>query len=232
MKHMHWCGVAALPLLLLGCASTPPSSFYVLAPIPEATARNGDNSGGGVSLGLGPVVFPQFLDRPQLVTRGGSNRLDVDEFNRWGGTVQDEFLRVWGENLAHLIGTSRIYVFPTETRVPLDFRITAEVLSFEGVPGGDAILKVRWALQDNHLERSLAVRENFYRCPVKIGAPAASGNTLSGKAEYQAVVAAQSEAVVAAMSRCLGDFSRDVAQVIRTTPPPLPPAATASPISG
>jgi hypothetical protein len=78
----------------------------------------------------------------------------------------------------------------------------------------------------------LAVRENFYRCPVKIGAPAASGKTLSGKAEYQAVVAAQSEAVVAAMSRCLGDFSRDVAQVIRTTPTPLPPAATASPISG
>ena len=73
----------------------------------------------------------------------------MDEFNRWGGTVQDDFLRVWGENL-------------------------------------------------------------------------------SGRADRQAV-AAQSEAVVAAMSRCLGEFSRDVAQVIRTTPPVQPPAATVSP---
>lgn len=227
---MHWWGVVGLSLvLLLGCASTPPSSFYVLTPIQEASARNGDLSGGGVSLGLGPVVFPQFLDRPQLVTRGGSNRLDVDEFNRWGGTVQDDFLRVWGENLAHLLGTSRVYVFPTETRVPVDFRITAEVVSFEGVPGGDAVLKVRWALLDSDLEHSLAVREDFYRCPVKIDAPAASGKTLSSKADQQAAAAARSEAVVAAMSRCLGEFSRDVAQVIRTTPPAQPPAATVSP---
>lgn len=137
--------------------------------------------------------------------------------------MQDDFLRVWGENLAHLLGTSRISAFPTETRVPLDFRITAEVLSFEGVPGGDAVLKVRWALLDSYLERSLAVRENFYRCPVKIGAPAASGKTLSGKADQQAAAAAQSEAVVAAMSLCLGEFSRDVAQVIRTMPPAPPP---------
>jgi uncharacterized lipoprotein YmbA len=231
---MYWCGVVSLSLvLLLGCASTPSSNFYVLTPIPEATARNGDIAGGGLSLGLGPVVFPQFLDRPQLVTRGSSNRLDINEFNRWGGTVQDDFLRVWGENLGHLLGTSRIYVFPTETRVPIDFRITAEVVSFEGVPGGDAVLKVRWALLDSYLERSLAVREDVYRCPVQSGAPGASGasgKTLSGKADQQAAAAAQSEAVVAAMSRCLGEFSRDVAQVIRTTPPPPPPAATVSPI--
>jgi len=234
VKHRLWCGVAGLSLLLLllGCASTPSSSFYVLTPIPEASGRNDDIAGGGVSLGLGPVVFPQFLDRPQLVTRGSANRLDVDELNRWGGTVQDDFLRVWGENLAHLLGTSRIYVFPTQTRVPLDFRITAEVVSFEGVPDGDAVLKVRWALLDSYLEDSLAVREDSYRCPVTNGAPAASGKTLSGKAAQQAAAAAQSEAVVAAMSRCLGEFSRDVAQVIRTTPPPQPPAAPVLPISG
>jgi hypothetical protein len=58
------------------------------------------------------------------------------------------------------------------------------------------------------------------------------GKSLSGRADQQAAAAAQSEAVVAAMSRCLGEFSRDVAQVIRTTPPPQPPAAPVLPISG
>jgi len=234
MKQVLWRGVAGpmliLAALLAGCASTPPSNFYTLTPIPEASTRNSDLAGGGVSLGLGPVVFPQFLDRPQLVTRDGSNRLALNEFNRWGGTVQDDFLRVWGENLAHLLGTSRIYVFPTEARVPLDFRITAEVVNFEGGPGGDAVLKVRWALLDSDLERSLAVREDLYRCPVRERAAAAPSKLPSAAAQEQALAAAQSEAVVAAMSRCLGEFSQDVAQVVRTTPVPPPPAATVSPL--
>ncbi|MGB5832186.1 MAG: PqiC family protein [Thiohalocapsa sp.] len=214
-----------LALMAAGCASSPPSTFYVLTPIPEAAGRGADITGGGVSIGIGPVVFPQFLDRPQLVTRDGTNRLDVDEFNRWGGAVQDDFLRVWGENLAHLLGTSRIVVFPSETRMPIDFRITAEVVSFEGTPSGDAVLKVRWAVTDSYLERALAVREDVYRCPVPTTA-----KTGSSQADVQAANAADSEAVVAAMSRCLGEFSRDVATVVRATPKPLPPAATVSPL--
>jgi hypothetical protein len=213
-------------LLAAGCASTPPSTFFVLTPIPEAAGRGGDISGGGLSVGIGPVVFPQFLDRPQLVTRDGSNRLDVDEFNRWGGAVQDDFLRVWGENLAHLLGTSRIIVFPSETRMPIDFRITAEVVSFEGMPNQEALLKVRWAVMDHYLERALAVREDVYRCPVAT-APAPATSIGSDRNRRST---ADSEAVVAAMSRCLGEFSRDVASVVGSLPKPAPPAATVSPL--
>lgn len=208
-----------------GCASTPPSTFYVLTPIPEATGRGDDISGGGLSVGIGPVVFPQFLDRPQLVTRDGSNRLELNEFNRWGGGLQDDFLRVWGENLAHLLGTSRVIVFPSETRIPIDFRVTAEVISFEGTPAREAMLKVRWAVMDSYLERALTVREDVYRCPLR-ATPGAS----TSRSDQQAVAAAESEAVVAAMSQCLGDFSRDVAAVLRATPKLPPPAATVSPL--
>lgn len=214
-------------LLVAGCASSPPSTFYVLTPIPEAADRGGDISGGGVSVGIGPVVFPQFLDRPQLVTRDGTNRLDVDEYNRWGGAVQDDFLRVWGENLAHLLGTSRIIVFPSETRMPIDFRITAEVVSFEGTPAREALLKVRWAVMDPYLERAMAVREDVYRCPVR-AAPTTAAATKAGDKGVGSAL--RSEAVVAAMSHCLGEFSRDVASVVDALPKPPPPAATVSPL--
>jgi uncharacterized lipoprotein YmbA len=213
-------------LLAAGCASTPPSTFFVLTPIPEAAGRGGDISGGSLSVGIGPVVFPQFLDRPQLVIRDGSNRLDVDEFNRWGGAVQDDFLRVWGENLAHLLGTSRIIVFPSESRMPIDFRITAEVVSFEGTPDQQALLKVRWAVMDSYLERTMAVREDVYRCPV--AATPAPATTIASDKNRRST--AESEAVVAAMSRCLGDFSRDVASVVGSLPKPAPPAAMVSPL--
>jgi len=218
-------------LLLAGCGTTPPSSFYTLTALPEAAGRSADIQGGGMTVGIGPVVFPQYLDRPQLVVRGGSNRLDLDEFQRWGGTVQDDFLRVWGENLVHLLDSSRIVIFPTESRMPLDFRITAEVISFAAEPGGQVVLKVRWAVMDNDLERMLAASEDVYRSPV-VSKPqvVSSGVTGGGTPAGNEVGGYDAEAVVAAMSRVVGEFSSDVAKVLRGLPKPPPPPATVEPL--
>ena len=54
-----------------GCASSPPSSFYTLSPLPAADGR-GSLSGGGIGVGLGPVSFPVLMD-----TQG-------DALQRWG----------------------------------------------------------------------------------------------------------------------------------------------------
>lgn len=223
-RLLGW-GMLCCALLTASCASSPPSRFYTLTPLPEAAQRSVEISGGALAIGIGPVVFPQFLDRPQLVVRDGANRLALEEFNRWGGTVQDDFLRVWGENLAYLLDTSRILIFPSESRMPLDFRVTAEVVSFEGRADAEAVLKVRWSVMDERLQRALASREDVYRCPVRGGeAPeqAGPGIGLSGGAGV-GLSPQRSEAIVAAMSRCLGRFSEDVATVIRALPKPAPP---------
>lgn len=215
--------------LLAGCASSPPSYFYTLTPLPETRDRTGDIDGGAIALGIGPVVFPQFLDRPQIVTRDGANRLALDEFRRWGGTVQDDFLRVWGENLAHLLNTSRILVFPSESRMPLDFRITAEVVGFEGTDDTEALLRVRWAVMDSYLEQTLAMREDSYRCPIVSQPQLVTGDAAS-PGSTRATDGPDTAALVAALSRCLGEFSRDVAAVVRALPRPLPPPATVTPM--
>lgn len=184
-----------------GCSTTPPSTFYTLTPIPDASVRDTPLTGGNIALGLGPVMFPLFLDRPQIVSRDGTNRLTLDEFHRWGGSLQDDFLRVWSENLAHLLGNSKILVFPSEVRFPLDFRILAEVLTFERTPDGEAVLKVRWSVMDPYLERLLISREGVYR--QRVTGPGDDG-----------------EALTAAMSRTVGDFSRDVADTVSLLPNP------------
>jgi uncharacterized protein len=195
--------LALAVLLWTGCAATPPSNFFTLRPLPGAEGRTAQPAAGGIGIGLGPVSFPSFLDRPQIVSRDRGGRLILDEFNRWGGTVQDDFQRVLGENLAYLLGTSRVLVFPTEVRAPLDYRITADVLAFEGTSGGEAVLKVRWAVLDPRLEQRLATGETSYRRPVK-----APGDQA---------------AVIAAMSAALGAFSEDLAAVLRGLPRPDPP---------
>jgi uncharacterized protein len=193
----------ALTLGLTGCATSPPSSFYTLTAIPSGVAPPVPK-GSALSLGVGPVTFPAFLDRPQIVSRDGTNRLALDEFHRWGGSIQDDFLQVWSENLATLLGTSRVLLFPAEVRFPVDFRVSARVLSFEGDAGGqagsEAILKVRWTILDGAREQVVAVEESSYRSP--LGPPGGQ------------------EALVAAMSETLGAFSRDVAERLRRLPRP------------
>jgi len=226
-----WALIAGLGgALLAGCATTPPSSFYTLTPIEAAAGRETDIGDGGIAVGIGPVVFPQFLDRPQIVVRGSPNRLELNEFHRWGGTVQDDFLRVWGENLAHLLGSSRIVIFPTESRMAIDFRITAEVVSFAAQPDGQVVLKVRWAVMDQYLERTLAAHEDIYRSPILPRPRVLAGATQDDGPAADEIGRWEPEAVVAAMSRVLGEFSRDVAAVLRGLPKPQAPVATVEPL--
>lgn len=188
--------------LLGGCASTPPASFYSLSPLPRTDAVAAPER-DALSLGLGPVSFPAFLDRPQIVSRTSANQLELDDFNRWGGTLQDDFVRVWGENLGQLLGSHRILVLPSEIHYPLDFRVSADVLAFEGMPDGQAQLDVRWSVLDAESAQVIAVHQGSYR--QRLAPPGDKG------------------ALIAALSAVLGDFSRDVAATLRELPRPRRP---------
>jgi uncharacterized protein len=196
----------ALSIGLSGCASTPPSNFYTLAPIPAFEAKSSsvdredrnDRLDEELAIGLGPVTFPLFLDRPQIVSRASANRLAIDELERWGGTLQDDFRRVWSENLALLTGSSRILILPSEIRYPLDVRLSAEILAFEGTAEGQAELRVRWSVLEPNLDQVLLARESRYQRPI-----APPGDT---------------QALLAALSLTLADFSREVAEELRHIP--------------
>jgi uncharacterized lipoprotein YmbA len=203
MKYrLHMGFMALLGAALAGCATTPPASFYTLAPLPAAEADSAAVTSQSPAIGVGPISFPAFLDRAQLVGRSGASELTVDELHRWGGSLQDDFPRVLGENLAHLLGTARILLHSAEVRYPIDFRVAVDVLRFETTEKGEAVLKVRWAVLNPHTEEALLVRERNYRAATESREPSAS---------------------VDAMSRVLGDFSRDVASTLRRRPRPKSP---------
>lgn len=195
----------AVPLLALpGCATSPPSAFYTLTPIDEVDTRSAALDDRGLRVGLGPLTLPHFLDRPQIVSRDGV-QLRFDEFHRWGGSLDDDFLRVWGENLAYLLGTSRVFVYPSDSKADLDFLVLAHLLRFEGGSDGAVWLKVRWVVRDPYRDDTLVVREQTYR------------RQLGEEAIDEA-------ALVRGLSLVLGDFSRDVADVLSQLPKPRPPA--------
>ena len=55
-----------------------------------------------VAVVVASVRLPQYLERPQIVTRSGDNRLQLAEFDQWGGNLYQDMTRVLAQNLARL----------------------------------------------------------------------------------------------------------------------------------
>lgn len=178
---------ALLFLLTAGCAQSLPSDFFVLTPMADnATAQAGEP----MSLGVGPVKIPEYLNRPQIVTRPGPNQLDVNEFNRWGGSLAANISSVIARNLSVLLGTDEVYVFPGSDPATPRYRVILSITRFDGVLDGDMELDARWIITGPRRREQLGSGRSVIR-------EATNG---SGYEDY-----------VAAQSRALETLSREIA---------------------
>src|SRR6266536_1950660 len=114
----------ACALALVTACSSPPANFYTLS----ATAPPG-SAQSKLSVAVGPISVPSTIDRPQIVVSTGANQVSIDDFNRWASPVQDNLVRVVAENLAAILGTPRITLYPT-LATDVDFRVQIEVRNF------------------------------------------------------------------------------------------------------
>ncbi|MCB1786654.1 MAG: membrane integrity-associated transporter subunit PqiC [Gammaproteobacteria bacterium] len=151
--------VLVVALGVAACATTPSANFFTLNPadVEPQVARS------DLSLALGPIDLPGYLDRPQIVTRAGGNRLSVDEFNRWGGLLEEEISRVLAEHLSRRLGTDRIYSYPSRVAADTDYRVVLEIRRFDGILGGEVVLDLAWSLVDDRTAEVLLTRQAAYR---------------------------------------------------------------------
>ena len=183
-------------VLLTGCRSfTPAVEFYTLTPLaglPEAYKAAGLPD--TIAVGVGPLHMPKIIDRPQIVSRIGSNQIDMDEFHRWAGSVYEDFLRVVALNLSALLNTNLVAVYPWEDYFDPDYRIYMEVHQFDGRLGEYALLNMTWTVVGRDSRDILFVRRAIIQEPVQ---------------------GANYEAFVAAKSRILAALSREMAKAIK-----------------
>jgi uncharacterized lipoprotein YmbA len=156
-----------------------------------------------VSIAIGPVTLPQYLDRPQIVTRDSSNRLVVADLEQWGGHLDDNFIRALGVNLSSLLETDRVSLYPWREGAPADYQVTIDILAFEADTGGNAVLSVFWSIVNRKNGQAMLIRRSTYRNgPSETGVGGQAGN------------AGYYDGVAAAMSRDLEMLSRDIADAI------------------
>ena len=189
VKKATW---AVAVLILSGCATTRPAEFYTLSPLSQSRAPLGSEQGcRDIEIGVGPVNWPKFLKRPQIVTRTSDNRLTISEFHRWGGSLQEDFSRVVAQNLSLLLDTQNVALYPRQGGRPITYRIEVDIHEFEGRLGNSVHLNAAWTLKDHDSNGVLAARRSVIKEP-------ASSN------DYESLVAAQS-AAVATLSKRIAD---------------------------
>jgi uncharacterized lipoprotein YmbA len=194
-----------LLVILTGCASSPPSKFYQLNPVQNQMASIADvPSSRNVVIAVGPVRIPDYLDRPQIVTRSGKNELKLSEFDRWAGSLEADISRVLVENISSFLAADGLSVvrwtpYPG-SGAPASYQIEVLVDRFEGTLGDSVPLKAQWRVfaSDGSL---LLSKESRLKEPM-------SGSSY--------------DALVAAMSSALGKLSLAIAEelvvVLRQAP--------------
>jgi len=139
--------------------------------------------------------MPDYLDRPQIVTRVSENELKLDEFSRWAEPLKDSFTRALVQNLSTILNTAKVMKTTQSTGSLMSLQVGVEVVQFDGTLGGDVNLIAKWGLFQAEGKKLLLGKKSSFK-------------ESTGTATYEALVAAESRAVAA--------LSREIAEAIKT----------------
>jgi uncharacterized lipoprotein YmbA len=134
------------------------SRFFILTPLAgqaEPGAKTAPASSTQMAIGVGPIDFPDYLRRQQVVTRSSPNKLELSEEHRWAEPLDRNFTRVLCENLAQLPDVQRVEKYPWSHKNPVDYQVAIDVQRFETSADGQAYLVARWAIKEGESGKDL-----------------------------------------------------------------------------
>lgn len=184
--------VIALLVVPTGCSlrAAPPRT-YVLSAVSEPERAGLPH---GPAVGVGPVTLPAYLDNQSVVVRAEGGEVRLSPAHHWAEPLREGIARVIAENLAVMIPTDTVALFPWRSPTTVTYRVTAEVFRFDGPLGGPVRLSAQWRLLDGEgkevVRHAIALEESV------------------ADQTYAAFVAAQ--------NRLLAAVSRDIATTVRT----------------
>ncbi len=155
MRLLRVLTVSILVVLLHGCARTPAPALYLLD-MPYGAALAGP--GRGPIVGIGPIEFPHYLDRPQIITRDDSNRVTAAQAHVWAEPLKISAARVLAVSLARALDSNRVYLLPRRIPTDLEWRVDVVIDRLDGSIGDRAVLAARWALYRAAQQRAVTSR--------------------------------------------------------------------------
>lgn len=179
--------LAALCGSLVACTHTPVSHYYVLSAAADPASQSQRSA---PRIGLGPVTLPEYLDRPQIVTRAAGNRLELSNVHRWAEPLQASFVRALLANLERELPKADIVVHPWRRSLTIAQQIQIEITRFDRDADGAFHLSARWRVSKPGEQDMTATQRSDIEIP------------LTAKADdYDALLTAANSAVAALAAR-------------------------------
>jgi len=182
--------------LAAGCAS-PQSRYYHLsaaeAPCPECTVA-------GITtaiVSIGPVIIPDRLDRSQIVTVMPDGELNIAQFDRWGGSLNEEIVTAITKNVSALLPALNVIPFEMEKWVTPDYQARIDILELNATPGKEVSLRASYTITDKN-------RKTLLLKSAVISEPCGSS--------YTDIVKASSKAVGILSSQIAGGLAQAISQ--------------------
>ena len=180
-------------LLMTGCVKTTPTRFYKLSSLQHAQPPSSSPQNKNLSVGVGPVTLADHLVRSQILIRSGANKIIISDFDKWAGSLSSDISRTLADNLAILLGTQKVVLYPWPRSLSVNFQLIIDITSFEADMDEQALLGVSWILFRNSEAEVLDM----------------------GKALFKTMTPSPGiEALVAALSQNLENFSRMITETI------------------
>lgn len=196
MRRRSLCFAAAI-LAASSCGFLRPrpdlTRWFVLATIEELEGQPAAEIGER-SLGIGPLTFPEYVLRRELVSRDGTTGIVPFAHDRWAEPLEDAVARVLASDLAHLTG-ARTVQHPWFAANAPALRARVDFERFEVLERESAILEATWSLEEVESGKVLEERRSQFVRPFSAGHADAVG----------AVATVE-------LSRALADISGEIAQ--------------------
>ena len=129
-------------LLFISCSSTQ-QGYYAL----RATESASVHRAGGVSVGIGRISLPSYIDRAELVFQSGKNQFEVPTDARWVGALRDNIAHVLADDLRQTLHVGDMPIHPWPPGASPRYVVTADIQQFHGISGSDAILEISWRIE-------------------------------------------------------------------------------------
>jgi len=170
--------------------------FFILnvsVPTPQGPSGTNQFAVSQEAIGLGPISFPQYLARAEIVTRTTDNRVQFSSQDRWAEPLDVTFKRVLAQDLSRALEGRSVVEFPSfSVAGPITYRVQASVNQFEADASGTIRLSASWSVVNTKQNRVV------YDSTSNLSIPAAPNPS----------------AAAAALSEAIGRFAEQVAAEI------------------
>lgn len=150
---------------ITGCVGGPSqkSQYYVFHSTVEAPISEKANLKNNV--GVGPIRLPEYLKRPQIVRQQKENVLEINEFHRWGDSLEAQITSILAENLSKLLNTPHVVAYPWERPFSPQYQIYVHFNHFEESAAGTALVEAVWRVVDTRNEKSVLTKKSAFSEP-------------------------------------------------------------------